>query len=363
MTFPGAFFHGLTLAALSLLASMAGVLSPSAPAASFTASTANPAAGCLVLFTDTSTGSPTTWTWDFGDGTPPAGDRSPGHVFAVPGSYTVRLTAGNGTGSASATLAVTVTSDGVLRLNAAHPFDLTLTARDPRTGSTGAGKVIGQNDVYGYFSLPSLSGNAGNPEIIVKMVDATGIGANYWVFYGTMTDLEYDLAVTEVGTGVVKHYRKSANTPSGQFDTTGFLGPQPTPTPTSPSAPTPTPTVTPGSAQPLEIDVDVQRYAYSPGSSAPIQVTAGVPTTLVFSTSDVTHGFSGVADLGIAGTNRISPGGDSDPYGGGNPNPIIYRVTFTAPLSQRGKTFSFHCTATPECGPFHSTMVGFLKVN
>ena len=360
MTFPGALFHGLTLAALSLLASMAGILAPSAPAPSFTASTVNPAAGCLVLFTDTSTGSPASWAWDFGDGTAPAADRSPGHVFAAPGAYTVRLTTGNGTGTASATLAVTVTSDGILRLNAAHPFDLTLTARDPRTGNTGSGKVIGQNDVYGYFSLPSLSGNAGNPEVIVKMVDATGIGSNYWVFYGTMTDLEYDLAVREVATGIVKHYRKDANTPSGQFDTTGFLsGNGPTPTPTSPP---PNPTPTPGGAQPQEIDIDVQRYVYTPGSSSPIQVTAGVPTTLVFQASDVTHGFSGIAELGIAGSNRISPGGDGDPYGGSS-NPIVYRVTFTAPASQRGKTFPFHCTATPECGPFHSTMVGFLKVS
>ncbi len=360
MTFPGAFFHGLALAALAFFASVSGTLAPSAPTPSFTASTVNPAAGCLVLFTDTSGGSPTTWSWDFGDGSVPAADQSPGHVFAAPGSYTVRLTAGNGTGTASATLTITVTSDGVLRLNAAHPFDLTLTARDPRTTSTGSGKVIGQNDVYGYFSLPSLSGNAGNPEVIVKMVDATGIGSNYWVFYGTMTDLEYDLAVREVATGIVKHYRKDANTPSGQFDTSGFVptgGPSVTPTPT----PIPTPSPTPGT-QTQQINVDLNRYNYAPGTASPIQVTAGVETTLVLQAGDVTHGFSGIPELGIAGKNGISPGGGGDPYGG-TTNPVIYRVTFTAPLSQRGKTFPFHCTANPECGPFHSTMVGFLRVN
>ena len=194
----------------------------SAPGASFTASTPNPAANSVVQFTDTSTGGPTTWAWDFGDGGTSA-QRNPTHAYAAPGSFTVRLTAGNASGTGSSTLAVTVTPETVLRLNAAHTFDLTLTARDPRTGNTGPGKVIGQNDVYGYFSIPSVSGNAGNPEVIVKMVDATGIGSNYWVFYGCMTDLEYTLSVSENATGVVKTYRKNVGAPCGQFDTSGFL--------------------------------------------------------------------------------------------------------------------------------------------
>ncbi len=212
-------FQAFAAVGLSVLAAVQAV---SAPAASFTASTPNPAAQSVVQFTDTSTGGPTTWAWDFGDGGTSA-QRNPTHVYAAPGSFTVRLTAGNGTGTTSQTLAVTVTPETVLRLNAAHTFDLTLTARDPRTGTTGPGKVIGQNDVYGYFSIPSVSGNAGNPEVIVKMVDATGIGQNYWVFYGCMTDLEYTLTVSENATGSVKTYRKDLGAPCGQFDTSGFL--------------------------------------------------------------------------------------------------------------------------------------------
>jgi PKD repeat protein len=230
MTFSGA-FQSLAISVLSILASVAGSLAPAAPAASFSASTANPAAGSLVLFTDTSGGAPASWSWDFGDGTT-ATEQNPGHVYASTGSFTVRLTATNATGSNSTTMDLTVTEESVLRLNGAHSFDLTLSARDPRTGNTGIGKVIGQNDVYGYFSLPTLSGNAGNPEIIVKMVDATGIGQNYWVFYGAMTDLEFTLAVKENATGVVKNYVQDPAVPSGQFDTTGFAAATaPTPTP------------------------------------------------------------------------------------------------------------------------------------
>jgi len=213
--------RSLAIAVLSIFASVAGALAPAAPSVSFGASTVNPAAGSMVLFTDTSGGAPTSWSWDFGDGTH-ASEQNPGHVYTTAGPFTVRLTATNASGSASTTVDLTVTSETVLRLNAAHTFDLTLSARDPRTGNTGVGKVIGQNDVYGYFSLPTLSGNAGNPEIIVKMVDATGIGQNYWVFYGSMTDLQFTLAVKENATGVVKNYVQDPNAPSGQFDTTGF---------------------------------------------------------------------------------------------------------------------------------------------
>ncbi len=342
--------------AISVFASVQGIFSTSTPGASFSASTPNPSAGALVQFTDTSAGAPTSWAWDFGDGATST-DRHPAHVYEAPGSFTVRLTAWNASGPASATLPVMVTDSGVLRLNAAHPFDLTLTARDPRTGNVGAGKVIGQNDVYGYFSLPTLSGNAGNPEIIVKMVDATGIGQNYWVFYGSMTDLEFTLSVRENATGVVKSYRKDDAKPSGQFDTSGFAVSTPTPG----GAPTPTPTPS-GSTAPQTVEIDVSRYRFTPGSTSPIQVNAGTQTTLVFSSSDVTHGFSGVPALGIAGNSNIDPGSAGDPYGGGS-SPKPYRVTFTAPLSERGKSYSFSCSASPQCGSGHSTMLGVVHVN
>ena len=341
----------LTLAALLGLAASGPPMSVSV---SFSASTSNPAAGSRVVFADTSSGTPTTWAWEFGDGGTST-VQTPAHVYAAPGTYAVRLTASNSLGTGSTTSTVTVTASDTLRLNAAHSFDITLSAHDQRTGADGTGIVIGQNDVYGYFSLPTLSGNAGNPEVIVKMVDASGIGQNYWVFYGTMTDLEYTISVKENATGIVKQYSKNA-TPSGQFDTSGFL---PTPTPGGVTAPTPTPT--PASTTLKEIDIDVARYLFTPGTQVAVEVTAGQPTELVFSSSDVTHGFSGIPALGIAGTNTISAGDPSDPYGGGT-NPVVYHVTFTAPASVRGQAFPFKCTQD-RCGTGHDGMTGILHVN
>jgi hypothetical protein len=51
-----------------------------------------------VVFTDGSTNSPTSWEWDFGDGSPVSNEQNPAHVYALPGSYYPRLKAGNAYG-------------------------------------------------------------------------------------------------------------------------------------------------------------------------------------------------------------------------------------------------------------------------
>jgi PGF-pre-PGF domain-containing protein len=52
-----------------------------------------------VIFTDTSTGSPTSWVWEFGDGET-ASVQNPTHSYPAAGNYSVNLTAGNPGGSA-----------------------------------------------------------------------------------------------------------------------------------------------------------------------------------------------------------------------------------------------------------------------
>ena len=78
------------------------------PTAAFTASPTSGSAPLDVDFTDTSTGgTPTSWSWDFGDG----GSSSlanPSHTYTKPGSYPVTLTAKN-SGGTSTTLPQTIT--------------------------------------------------------------------------------------------------------------------------------------------------------------------------------------------------------------------------------------------------------------
>ena len=75
--------------------------------ASFTFTPASPAAGQAVQFTDSSTGSPTSWQWSFGDGSTST-VQNPSHTFATAASYTVTLTASNTSGSKNVSRTVTV---------------------------------------------------------------------------------------------------------------------------------------------------------------------------------------------------------------------------------------------------------------
>ena len=63
------------------------------PTASFSASVTGGQAPLSVQFADTSAGSPTSWAWDFGDGST-ADVQNPAHTFASPGTYVVGLTVG-----------------------------------------------------------------------------------------------------------------------------------------------------------------------------------------------------------------------------------------------------------------------------
>jgi PKD repeat protein len=59
-------------------------------------------------FIDQSTGNPTSWLWNFGDGTPASTQRNPVHTYAAAGTYTATLTVSNANGSTSASKAVVV---------------------------------------------------------------------------------------------------------------------------------------------------------------------------------------------------------------------------------------------------------------
>ncbi len=71
------------------------------PVASFTSNVTSGKVPLSVLFSDTSTGTPTAWNWNFGDGTANATVKNPVHVFSKIGVYTVTLTASNSAGSST----------------------------------------------------------------------------------------------------------------------------------------------------------------------------------------------------------------------------------------------------------------------
>jgi PKD repeat protein len=95
----------------------AGPINLPAPVAAFTGNgtlAPNAVSGTApftVVFRDTSGGLPTSWLWEFpDDGTTSTAQDPLGHTFVNPGTYIVRMTATNATGSSIQTMGVTVTT-------------------------------------------------------------------------------------------------------------------------------------------------------------------------------------------------------------------------------------------------------------
>jgi PKD domain len=115
-----------------------------APTASFTASPTTGTAPLSVQLTDTSTGGPTSWSWNLGNGTTTTA-QNPTAVYSAAGTYPVTLTASNAAGaSAPVSRTITVkpaTTAGVRRESVATTNVTTVAAGI--TVSTPTGTVAG----------------------------------------------------------------------------------------------------------------------------------------------------------------------------------------------------------------------------
>ncbi len=83
-------------------------LSP--PVAGFIADTTAGDPGLIVQFTDKSTGSPTSWEWDFGDGASSI-EQNPSHTYGSAGQFTVKLTVHGSGGETSETKTDYISTD------------------------------------------------------------------------------------------------------------------------------------------------------------------------------------------------------------------------------------------------------------
>jgi PKD repeat protein len=135
-----------------------------APVADFTVTPTDGAAPLTVAFSDLSSGGPTAWSWNFGDGGTSNG-QNPTHTYAEPGLYTVSLTVGNAVGSDTETKVdyVSVTP---------APPQVTLTPTDDaRVRSSSPGSNYGSDVVLRAKLDPS-----GSTHHSYLKFDASGIG-------------------------------------------------------------------------------------------------------------------------------------------------------------------------------------------
>ncbi len=84
---------------------------PTLPKANFSASPNPVGVNSSTTFSDTSTGTPTKWWWDFGDGSTSTA-QNPSHTYTAGGSYVVSLTASNATGQDSKVVNNFITVNG-----------------------------------------------------------------------------------------------------------------------------------------------------------------------------------------------------------------------------------------------------------
>jgi hypothetical protein len=59
-------------------------------------------------------------------------------------------------------------------------------------------------------------------ELTVKMVDGRGYNGNFWFFYGSLTNVEFNMTVTDTDTGQTRFYQNALGEFGSQGDTSAF---------------------------------------------------------------------------------------------------------------------------------------------
>jgi len=100
---------------------------PGPPVADFVGDPTSGIEPLTVNFTDASTGDPTSWSWDFGDGVGTSTVQNPSYTYNTAGTYTVELTASNAYGSDTETKVgyITVSAQG----QTMHVSDITVSRK------------------------------------------------------------------------------------------------------------------------------------------------------------------------------------------------------------------------------------------
>jgi hypothetical protein len=112
---------------------------------------------------------------------------------------------------------LTCGTGGELCLNGGR-FRAEVTWRVPATGAGGEAQPIsltGDTGAFWFF-------NPANYELIVKVLDGNWVNRHFWVFYGALTDVEFDLTVTDTVTGLQRTYHNPAGTMASRADTQAF---------------------------------------------------------------------------------------------------------------------------------------------
>ena len=162
------------------------------PTASFTAYPTSGAAPLTVQFTNTSTGGPTGWNWDFGDDQSSTA-QSPTHTFASAGTFLVAMTATNACGESVAT-PVTITVTGLIAAFSGTPTN----GPEPVTVAFTDQSQGGPTSWSWNFGDPNASGTNKNTSTAQNPSHTYTVGGTYTVTL-TVSNGTSSATVTKTG--------------------------------------------------------------------------------------------------------------------------------------------------------------------
>jgi PKD repeat protein len=156
-------------------------------AADFSADPLAGPASLTVQFTDLSTGGPTSWDWNFGDGTPNSTEQNPSHIYTVAGVYTVTLSVDSG--------ASTETKIDYITVNLAADFVATVTSGRLPLSVKFVDRTIGEPTAWDWdFGDSTLHSTQKSP---------THIYVNPGVYTVTLVAFRGSLSDTEIKIGYI----------------------------------------------------------------------------------------------------------------------------------------------------------------
>ncbi|MEO6195222.1 MAG: hypothetical protein ABIS20_19560 [Thermoanaerobaculia bacterium] len=97
------------------------------------------------------------------------------------------------------------TGSEILCLGAGGRFEARVNWKNPFTGQTGTGRALpltGGTGAFWFFDPANL-------ELMIKVLDGGAVNGHFWVFYGSLSNVEYTITVTDTSTGTAKTYQNA----------------------------------------------------------------------------------------------------------------------------------------------------------
>lgn len=147
-------------------------------------------------------------------------------TFPKPGQYTVTELATENGFTAFRDIPVTVTASGsacvpnanTLCLGAGGRFRVQVDWQDlpnRHNGVANAHPITADTGAFWFFDSSNL-------ELVVKVLDGSALNQHFWVFYGALSNVQYEIKVTDTHTGTVRTYTNPQGTQASAADTVAF---------------------------------------------------------------------------------------------------------------------------------------------